>query len=471
MLNRREFSGILAAAAGARLSAQTGARKRVLIAGAGIAGLCCAHELTRRGFDVTIFEGRSRPGGRIETLREGLAPGLTAECGATRIPDTHDLTLAYVREFGLSLEPFHLPPAEDVFHLRGRSFTEPNGKEPDWPLNLTAEERKLGRAGLTRRYLLPPVIAAKPHARMRGVPPPIAAVDRASLGEYLSAQGLSRDAIELVTLGFSPTVSTGQMMLIEASSEALRGYFHIRGGNDQLPYAMARGLAGRIHYGCRIVAFEQDGNEASVTIERGAPGGARETHRASHVICTLPFSVTGGLFSGAHLPPAKRRLTSGAAGYHAMSKVFLQMREQFWRQRGQSGFAFTDLLSERFWSLGSAVANQRGLLLSYAIGPNAEQLDSMPEEDRIAATLRDAERVFPGARANCEGARTKSWALDPWQNGGTLRTAPGELGLMAQCGQREGRIHFAGEHTSRWSGWMQGSLESARRVVGEIADA
>lgn len=63
----------------------------------------------------------------------------------------------------------------------------------------------------------------------------------------------------------------------------------------------------------------------------------------------------------------------------------------------------------------------------------------------------------------------KSWAADPWQKGGTVRAPPGQLGALAECALREGRIHFAGEHTSRWNGWMQGSLDSARRVVAEIA--
>src|SRR4051812_16572083 len=90
-MNRRAF---LAVAAGGVL---TGAEKRgkVIIAGAGMAGLSCAWELRKRGYEVVVLEGQGRAGGRVETLREGLAPGLTAETGATRIPDTHELTLAY----------------------------------------------------------------------------------------------------------------------------------------------------------------------------------------------------------------------------------------------------------------------------------------------------------------------------------------------------------------------------------------
>ncbi|MBI2689058.1 MAG: FAD-dependent oxidoreductase [Acidobacteria bacterium] len=461
MLERRAFlGGLVAATAFAAPS-----NRRVLIAGAGIAGLACAHELTKRGYDVTIFEGRARPGGRIETLREGLGPGMTAETGATRIPDTHHFTLAYVNEFGLPLEPFHAPVGLDLFHIRGKSFTIANGKEPDWPLDLRPEERKLGRNGLAKTYLLPPVEAARPFARSLQVPPPIAAADRVTLGEYLSGQGLSPDAVELATLGVSPTIAAGHLLLVESSSEIRNTYFHIRGGNDLLPFALARRLAGKIQYGCRVAAFTQDGTQASITIERA---GERETHRAPHIVCTLPFSVTAGLFDGAHLSRQKQTLTETLL-YGHMTKVFLQMREQFWRKQGLSGFAFTDLLSERFWALGPAQAAARGLLLSYMIGPKAERLGAMPETERVRATLADAETLFPGARSYFEGATVKNWKEDKWQNGGTVRLPPGRLNALAECAVPEGRIHFAGEHTSRWTGWIQGSIESAHRVVREIS--
>ena len=118
-LSRREFirrSAIAVAAAGVsrvRLSdaAATmvlrGPARKVLILGAGMAGLVAGHELSKLGHDVTILEARTRPGGRVHTLREPFSDGLYAEEGAARIPDNHDLTLKYVKEFSLPLEPFY----------------------------------------------------------------------------------------------------------------------------------------------------------------------------------------------------------------------------------------------------------------------------------------------------------------------------------------------------------------------------
>lgn len=84
-----------------------GPAKKVLVLGAGMAGLVAAYELTQLGHDVTVLEARTRPGGRVHTLREPFSDGLYAEEGAARIPENHDLTLKYVKTFELPLEPFY----------------------------------------------------------------------------------------------------------------------------------------------------------------------------------------------------------------------------------------------------------------------------------------------------------------------------------------------------------------------------
>jgi monoamine oxidase len=132
------------------------------------------------------------------------------------------------------------------------------------------------------------------------------------------------------------------------------------------------------------------------------------------------------------------------------------MRSQFWKANGQSGFADTDLPSARFWALGPSSSIQRGLLLSYAIGAQAAKLDLRDVQGCERQTLADAELVFPGASEHCESVLSKSWGQDPWQLGGLSTFAPGKLKCISVCAPREERILFAGEHTSRWNGWMEG---------------
>ena len=98
----------------------SGPRQRVIVIGAGIAGLVAAYELLRAGHDPLILESQHRVGGRILTLREPFMPGLYGEAGAMRIPRAHALTLAYAGKFGLELNPFTLQNPEAYCHLFGR---------------------------------------------------------------------------------------------------------------------------------------------------------------------------------------------------------------------------------------------------------------------------------------------------------------------------------------------------------------
>jgi monoamine oxidase len=109
---RRDFlkHGALAAAALAlparAVPGRTEAPRRVVVLGAGLAGLAAGYELTKAGHDVKVLEAQERPGGRVLTLRT-FDEGLYGDAGAARIPDGHELTLRYVKELGLSLVPFY----------------------------------------------------------------------------------------------------------------------------------------------------------------------------------------------------------------------------------------------------------------------------------------------------------------------------------------------------------------------------
>jgi monoamine oxidase len=119
-LNRRQFlqRGTLAAAGVSMMPSRLlgnsflevlgpASPKRVVICGAGLAGMVAGYELSQLGHNVTILEARMRPGGRAHTLREPFSDGLYAEAGAARIPENHDLTLKYIKMFDVSLEPMY----------------------------------------------------------------------------------------------------------------------------------------------------------------------------------------------------------------------------------------------------------------------------------------------------------------------------------------------------------------------------
>jgi len=129
-LTRREFLTRSAAAAMATAVVRprqgaAQAPQRIVVIVAGLAGLCAAYELAAAGHDVTIFEARERPGGRVLTLREPFADGLYAEAGAMTISSSHTLSIRYARLFELPLVEVKSPAGAFITHIQGRRVSRP----------------------------------------------------------------------------------------------------------------------------------------------------------------------------------------------------------------------------------------------------------------------------------------------------------------------------------------------------------
>lgn len=238
--------------------------------------------------------------------------------------------------------------------------------------------------------------------------------------------------------------------------------FRIEGGNDHLPAEFSRRVD--VRYGWPVVAVSQDDRGVQVAVRRMA---AVETLKADRAVCALPCPMIGRLFQDARLSSAKQQAIREQSYSHTV-KIFLQTRTRFWLQDGLSGGVTTDLPIERLTPDPGADGGDRGALAAYPIGAYTLALEKMSEEERVAAALGQAAQIFPELPKAYEGGVSKCWGLDPWQRGAFALHTPGQIGFISVLAQPEGRIHFAGEHTSAWTGWMQGALDSARRVVREI---
>ncbi|MGB9178392.1 MAG: FAD-dependent oxidoreductase [Pyrinomonadaceae bacterium] len=462
-------------AAGRTLCEAGIARKRVIIIGAGLAGLVAAFELTRAGHDVIVLEARMRAGGRVQTLREPFADKLYAEAGAMFVPSTHNLTIKYCRLFQLTLDQIPARKLAPAYYLKGSRVDPSQVAKGVWPIKLTPEEKRLGPEGLFGKFVLPVAQEMGSRASMNSLSEKLKHYDRLSYAEFLRSRGASQAALELARLGDWELNGEGieslsaLMALREVAQNQLADRTHtIRGGSDLLPGAFAARLSSKIHYGSP--AFKIEHGPKSVRVQF-LQAGIRQTMEADRLLCTLPFSVFKTIEVSPAFSPAKRKAIE-ELGYTSVSRVYMQARRRVWSEQGMGLVNYTDLPA---MALVDSTINQRGargILHSYMSGKEARRAAALAESARLRATLEETEKVYAGVRANFEGGVSKCWDEDEWARGAYVYFKPGQMSeLLPAIASAEGRVHFAGEHASTLPGWMQGALESGLRAAREINEA
>ncbi len=154
-----------------------------------------------------------------------------------------------------------------------------------------------------------------------------------------------------------------------------------------------------------------------------------------------------------------------------VARVFAQTKSRFWEKDGRNGFATVDQPME-VWSPTFNEPGTRGIVMSYIYEDLAVKYSEMSENKQIQTTLELYERIHPGFKNEFESATTWSWLNDPYARGAYMVTLPGQYhSVVAQLATPVDRLHFAGEHTSPWPGWMQGALHSGLRVAKEVNEA
>jgi monoamine oxidase len=470
-MNRRRFLRLFAAAAAPplihpTLAGQTVDRAgRVVIVGAGLAGLRAADLIRKTGREVMVLEARAQPGGRVLTIRSPFDDGLYAEAGPVRISAAHKTVLQLVREHGLTLVPFEPPTGSAIHTIGGVSFRSDELERAAVGLDLRPDERRSSPSALLERYAGDlPADMADP-AQTAGSFSRWQPYDRQTWPDWLRSRGASAGAVRLMTLGGDSSDLSALYVLRQfALLRKWTRFYKIRGGMDLLPRAMASSLGDVVRCNAEVVRVDRASRRLGVEY---LENGSLRRIEASHLILAIPFSTLRHVDMR---PPFSREKAGVIENlpYFPATRFLLQSRSRFWRESGLSGAARTDRPAE-IWDCSYDLPGTRGILGVTVGGAVGRKVLDMSPDDCVKFGKEVAAEGFPQMHVNFERGVAWRWELERWSRGAFAVFHPGQMAsMMPEIPRPEGRVHFAGEHTSAWMGWMEGALESGGRAAREV---
>lgn len=463
----RPFSAVAKPPAG--LAAGRGGGE-VVIVGAGIAGLTAAWRLHRAGVAVRVLEAQDRVGGRMYSLRDFFPGGQVCELGGELIDTGHINIRLLAEELEIALDDFVVDDfqlARDLLFFDGRRIAEHEVVEAFVPVS-DRIVRDLAAIGGDVSYREPNGAEG---------------LDRMTLAEWLDRSGASGWFRRLLDVGYTTEYgleverqsALNLLLMIDPNPSPFRIYggsderFHVRGGNDRIPLALAERLGDRIERGVRLEAVSRaaDGS-LRCSVRRGS---ASTEIRADHLVLALPFTLLRQVRLDLELPAVKRRAIQDL-GYGTNAKLMTGYERRVWRAQGSNGSTLTDLPYQLSWETSRLQPGEHGILTNFTGGRHGEELGTGTAADQAARFVAQLEKVFPGvaaARAGMKEVRFH-WPSFAWTRGSYSCYLPGQwTGIGGAEGERVGNLHFAGEHCSREAaGFMEGGCETGEAAAAAI---
>ncbi|MCS6912718.1 MAG: FAD-dependent oxidoreductase [Myxococcota bacterium] len=497
---RRQFLAGAAAGAAA-ISAPSLVRgrgtPRIVIVGGGLAGLTAALTLRDAGVPCTVYEAQQRVGGRMLSNTGGYwAGGQVTEWMGELIDSGHETIQALVQRFGLTLESVREaepPGSEEVYHFNGSYYDREQADRDFRPVMraLRIDNRAAGYPTTYNRST--PAGRALDNMSVfdwiewripGGHDAPLGMLFDVAYNIEFAAETTEQSALNLVYLAGSQP-DPQELSLFGESDEA----FHIRGGNQQLPQAIAQylGMDAVVRLGYRMESLVcNSGGSYTLTFSRA--GGGVHTVVADIVVLTLPFAVLARLdIRRAGFDARKRRAIYELGRGHS-GKLQLQFQRRAWNGRGPwpglgNGSTFADTGYQSTWEPTRGQAGTEGVLTNFTGGFVTDALRTRHPFGTSAnpSVRRDAqdflariEPVIPGLARLWNGKATLSIPhLDPHFGLSYSYYRVGQYQDLAGYERvRQGNVFFAGEHTSLdFQGYMEGAASEGVRVGQEVLAA
>ena len=447
---------------------------KVVIVGAGMAGLNCAYQLKKANITAKIYEASTRSGGRMYTKSNVMAQGLTTEFGGEFIDSIHDDMISLCAEFGFTL-------------LNTEAASETSLIKDAYYFN-------------NQFYSLQDVIAAfQPYASqiqsdIDALPDSItyndygnaAIYDNQSISAYFDSIGMSgwiRKALEVAYLTeygrevndqsainflylFSADTSAGAFDIFGDSDER----YKISGGNQQLTTALYNQVQNNVTLERKLVKIKQDGNGYKLIFEK--PNGNTETVNADFVVLAIPFTILRNVVFDFALPAWKQNAIQNL-GYGSNSKLMIGFNQRVWRNYNYSGYLFSDGAIQTGWDNSQLQNGNKGGYTVFQGGSAGNNLGSGTAQTQLNNFLPQLETLWHGCNAKYNGNVVRMhWPTYQYTMASYACYRPGQFTTIAGAEKkRVGNIFFAGEHCSLdYQGYMNGAAETGRKAANKIVN-